>query len=117
MNVGQPVFQLECRPAAILLARNSPYIWEPSRRGFPGFEMVGVAVCFHVAVVEEALRVEEDSAGGGRRGRATRRSCRWRGRGRMCSHARHVAATRETASGWKYLSMYHFADFAVTART
>lgn len=36
---------------------------------------------------------------------------------RRCSHERHRATTRETASGWKYHSMHHFADLPVTLRT
>lgn len=36
---------------------------------------------------------------------------------RRCSQERHKAATRETASGWKYHSMHHFAVLPVTLRT
>ena len=32
---------------------------------------------------------------------------------RRCSQARHRASTRETASGWKYHSMHHFAGWPV----
>lgn len=39
------------------------------------------------------------------------------GSSRRCSQALQSAATRETASGWKYHSMHHLADFPVTLRT
>lgn len=36
---------------------------------------------------------------------------------RRCSQARHSASTRETASGWKYHYMHHFAARPSTSRT